>query len=531
MAICQVCIHPVFLSIVIKLICNCRRQKNAPKYPYPRPLTNDDELLSMNELPGLAWSRASVYDFWSISLAAVETSETPSGKLGWIRDDSESVWFNALYSVALSLIRQFAVICVDAPAANIACVALRDLLRSVPTFKGGFEELTLARKSLILSDDSPADLSQINLGVHDYESDSEVALPPHNETAGSSPPGTPPPSARACAAFVDVATKNKVMYKQLARKEEAKIQKHRAQETVELLRDKEFAPRGFKLDRQRAPPLAPEVADAIGLRYGRLSLRAKTNFHADQLKVEIARLKMLTSQGCRRINEMEQELKYIQSLEVARAKEASILKAVRDQQRTIRHQVRARTEALEEPITVEDSDDDALQEWSVENPDLMPSVESSGNKPSSVPRPIPTPGAATNQAGSPSMGPTNVDAGGSGGENPVAVDSVVGTEGTGESNSDAKVGLEVQPNTTTTAPVSHRPTTATGTLVSAFPVPVSVRRQLAPVCGSRPPLSRAQLPSCVPRAESVVSSVKPFEDTQDVSMYEGFLAADDSDDD
>ncbi len=220
--------------------------------------------------------------------------------------------------------------CVDAPTADVARVPLQDLLHSIPTFKSGFEELTFARKSLILIDDSPADLGQISLEVHLYELDSEVALPPYNKTAASSPPGTPLPSARACAAFVDIATKNEAMYKQMAKEEEANIQKHWAQETIKLLRDEEFAPRGFKLDRQRAPPLALEVTDAVGFRYRRLSLRAKTKFHADQLKVEIARLKMLTSQGCWRINKMEQELKYILSLEIAQAKEASILKAVRD---------------------------------------------------------------------------------------------------------------------------------------------------------------------------------------------------------
>ncbi len=71
---------------------------------------------------------------------------------------------------------------------------------------------------------------------------------------------------------------------------------------------------------------------------------------------------MLTSQGCRCINKMKQELKYFQSLEVARAKEASIFKAVQDKQRTICHHVCACTEALEESIIVKDSDNDALQE-------------------------------------------------------------------------------------------------------------------------------------------------------------------------
>ncbi len=199
----------------------------------------------------------------------------------------------------------------DVPAANVARIPLQDLLRSIPTFKSGFEELTLARKSLILIDDSPANLGRISLEVHKYKSDSEVALLPHNKTAGSSPPGTPSPSACAYAVFVDIMTKNEVMYKQTVREEEANIQKHRAQETIKLLRNKEFAPHGFKLDRQRAPLLPPEVADVVGLRYEKLSLRAKTKFHTNQLKVEIAHLKMLTSQRCWRINEIEQELKYI----------------------------------------------------------------------------------------------------------------------------------------------------------------------------------------------------------------------------
>ncbi len=80
------------------------------------------------------------------------------------------------------------------------------------------------------------------------------------------------------------------------------------------------------------------------------------------------------------------------------------------------------------------------------------------------------------------------------------------------------------------AAVSYRPTTATGTLVSVSPVPVSVCRPLTPICGGRPPLTRVSLLFCVPRAKFVVLSVKPFKNTQDASMYEGFFVADDSND-
>lgn len=85
---------------------------------------------------------------------------------------------------------------------------------------------------------------------------------------------------------------------------------------VELLQDAKFLLHAFKLDQQRALPLAPKAADRIDLRYKSLSLQAKTKFHVDQLKIEIACLKMLTLQRYGRINEMEGELKYIQTLKV-----------------------------------------------------------------------------------------------------------------------------------------------------------------------------------------------------------------------
>lgn len=188
--------------------------KKCPKIPPPPPPSYDEDLLNFNNHPGLAWTRASVFDFWSLGLAAAETAETPSGRLGWILNDIDSVWYNALYSVALNLIRQYAVMSVPAPTKGneIFRVTLRDVLRSVPTFKGGFEDLTLERKSMLLVADIGTDLSRISLEVHEYNSDSDAVLPPAPESM-SSPDGTPPPGARACTAFVDVANKTEITAK------------------------------------------------------------------------------------------------------------------------------------------------------------------------------------------------------------------------------------------------------------------------------------------------------------------------------
>lgn len=112
MAFCQVCIRP-FNTMVIKLIFECRWQKNVPKYSYFSLPATKYELLSKTNLLGLVWTCASVFDFWLISLAAVETIKTPSRKLQWILSDVNGVWYNGLYFVTLNLICQYTVMSVD----------------------------------------------------------------------------------------------------------------------------------------------------------------------------------------------------------------------------------------------------------------------------------------------------------------------------------------------------------------------------------------------------------------------------------
>lgn len=133
--------------------------------------------------------------------------------------------------------------------------------------------------------------------------------------------------------------------------------RQRAREMVDLLQNAEFPPQGFKLDRLRAPVLQPDIADAVGLRYGKLSFRAKTLFHIDQMKVELGRLRLLKSQVCGRIEDIEKNIKYVESLEVKRAAKSHILRAVRAQQQDMEHQLRRRQAAVEDPVLITDSDE------------------------------------------------------------------------------------------------------------------------------------------------------------------------------
>lgn len=128
-----------------------------------------------------------------------------------------------------------------------------------------------------------------------------------------------------------MATKTKPTSKAVAKKQGKMIFQQWAKKTIELLQDAKFPPRTFKLNRQRPSLTAPDIMNAIGLKFGRLFLQAKTIFHIEQVKVEIACLKMLTTYSCRRINELESELKYLKRLEEIRAKEFSILIIVQKQ--------------------------------------------------------------------------------------------------------------------------------------------------------------------------------------------------------
>lgn len=163
---------------------------------------------------------------------------------------------------------------------------------------------------MLLIIDISTDLSQISLKVYKYDSNLDVALPSQTEYI-STLESTSPSGTQAYATFVDIANKTEMIYKKPANKEEKGILKAWAKKMVELLWGTKFPLQGFKLDYKRTLLIVAEVVDTISLKYGRLSIWAKIKFHVEQLKVEITHLKMLTSQSCYYITEIELKLKYI----------------------------------------------------------------------------------------------------------------------------------------------------------------------------------------------------------------------------
>ena len=122
-----------------------------------------------------------------------------------------NIWYNRLYSVTLNLICQYAIISIDCtpPIANIFCVPLCNILRVIPTFKGGFQDLTIKCKFMVLMADIEMQLSRINLDVYEYNLDSNAELPAALDSAISLSPSTPPLSARTYTVFIDGAINTK----------------------------------------------------------------------------------------------------------------------------------------------------------------------------------------------------------------------------------------------------------------------------------------------------------------------------------
>ncbi len=163
---------------------------------------------------------------------------------------------------------------------------------------------------------------------------------------------------RSCNNFVATCINNEANYVTASAVEEKELTADLAQETMELLQHQEFTPRRFRLDTLRVPPLLAETADAIGMRYGRLNLRAKTKLHMDQMKCEIKRLDVLVQQGCNRIKALKSEMKYIETLEKAREDQVCIVKGIRDQEQVKRRAVAERQKALKAPLILPDKSED-----------------------------------------------------------------------------------------------------------------------------------------------------------------------------
>ena len=136
-------------------------------------------MIEHNGWADLEWTRVCNADFWSVGLFYVQTEETLSGKLGWIFEDEDNAWFDALDRAALNLIRQYAVMAVDLTKQDIYSVPLCNILRIVQTFS--WDDLILPLRNRLVICQSAGDLFNADLIVDIdswLEPNASASLPP-----------------------------------------------------------------------------------------------------------------------------------------------------------------------------------------------------------------------------------------------------------------------------------------------------------------------------------------------------------------
>lgn len=165
---------------------------------------------------------------------------------------------------------------------EIFCMLVKDLLRLVQTFC--FEEMTSAIKArLIVVEDCANSFWLLSLNVHILYKKEEAPALPTSPNRSSSNLSILEPNNCVCDEFVSMAVKNKARYTVIGEVKEMHYNYGLAHDTVVLMVDQEFLLIGYRLDTLCPPLLKPNVADAIGVCYGRLPLKAKTKFHIDQV--------------------------------------------------------------------------------------------------------------------------------------------------------------------------------------------------------------------------------------------------------
>ena len=92
-----------------------------------------------NLLKGISWSKANMANFWAMGLASVQTKHTSTRRLGWIKRNSDNIYYNTLDHAAVLLVCQYAVMAVNMFAKQIFCIPINNLFCSVQTFR--FEEM------------------------------------------------------------------------------------------------------------------------------------------------------------------------------------------------------------------------------------------------------------------------------------------------------------------------------------------------------------------------------------------------------
>ena len=288
-------------------------------------------------------------------MAALTTEEFEDGTVGWLRDNTDSFWLDALGGVALGLIACMAVSPVAIRGKSIDKKAMQTIFRSVLTFNHVANELSPNLKDIVrIKKKTPSDLLTLaRVKSHNYNQD--------NNKEDIKIPSSSPFSSTVCSpAFVQSAHDTDNISRKLfvalpahqarAKNSRDELRKEHSNTLGEQAIHHLFPYKAHRLSCYRNPPIVATEQVAIGQYYAQLELDEQNEFHIDNMEKEIECLHTLVEIELQKVASMEQDIVFLRSKKVERKNAIRSLQEVWLSGRQIGEEIGGIKSWLREPI-------------------------------------------------------------------------------------------------------------------------------------------------------------------------------------
>ncbi|MCJ1271718.1 hypothetical protein MMC22_011623 [Lobaria immixta] len=238
----------------------------------------------------------------------------------------------------------------SAPEKDVSHVPAREAIRDFQSFP--LADLTMQRREeLVISPPSCGDLHKVDFSrIEPYLTD-----PPLPDDA-SSRASTPDMTARRHSDYIFSATNGEPGFLLAAKEDKEQTMKDLAKASYKALRANEFPLRDHRLDSLFAPSYTKDVADQIRLAYGRAPLKAKTELHIGQMKMEIKHLRAVQSQYAAKVSALDSDIRTLKVEEAKADDEDRIVQRMLAEARALEADCDARKAALNAHEAARDQD-------------------------------------------------------------------------------------------------------------------------------------------------------------------------------
>lgn len=315
-------------------------------------------MLYFNGKDGITFSRANVIDFFMVGLAAVETEETEDECLvGWIKDDEDDIWYNALRSVGLALILKYCMMQMKTPKGDVYDLAIHMMIRSIVTFdvKDGFTQ-DLKLRLVCKKSESPLNLNELLPLMFSADGPKEIPMIPSPDTIVTSIPSIVP-GVRAASVF-DKALLSPApsSFTPEEGPKDEDFRKDHVTKLIALNKRHEIQPSVHRIDTLSPPFYAADKADEIGKMYAYLPLEAADEWHRKRMVHEAARLDLITAQAANRHAQIESRIAAIDRRKVQRAKQQDTIRQIKAANAQKQRELEAAEKELQRQIQIEEAE-------------------------------------------------------------------------------------------------------------------------------------------------------------------------------